>query len=682
MRGDLIEAQIVLPHPPRRVWEVLADPELYPRFIRDLTWCRHLGGGQRKGARYEVRLCAEGDRVVSAIWEIRDYRPGQRLALAGGGRDGFRASVNLEDAQRGGTALRLLLSMPDGSSGALSAGSVRKRLQAAGRMLNDHLAGAFTARAKADGDGASLLTTASTLVQAGVLRPDRPDRTIKQLRALQQWGATLVGGYRGAAARDPAATAVRDERGSVTFATLEDRSTRLAHALARWGVGAGSTVATMCRNHGSYLEALLACGKLGAHVAMLNTGLSAEQVADVLAAHQPVAVLADDEFADRIVGVPGDCPLISTWQEPGAAASHARLDELIDATTPAPIRPPEQPGRVIVLTSGTTGTPKGARRPTPKGLSDAAIVYSRIPLRVGDRIHVAAPLFHTWGFAALQLAMPLRAMLTLRRRFDPEDALRTIARSRCTAMFVVPVMLQRIMELPRRVRARYDTSTLRIVASSGSALPGSLVEAFTDAFGDVLYNFYGSTEVSWASIADPTDLRAAPTTAGRCPLGTRLEIRDARGKPVAPGMTGEIAVGNDMLFEGYTDQTSRPVSLGLMSTGDRGYLDANGRLFVVGRADDMIISGGENVYPQPVEDVLAAMPEVREAAVVGVPDIEYGQRLAAYIVTHSGADLDPGAVRDYVHQRLPRYCVPRDVLFLDELPRNATGKVLKRLLAD
>jgi acyl-CoA synthetase (AMP-forming)/AMP-acid ligase II len=356
------------------------------------------------------------------------------------------------------------------------------------------------------------------------------------------------------------------------------------------------------------------------------------------------------------------------------------VDELIRDASPDKLTPVERPSRLVVLTSGTTGMPKGARRPTPKGLSTAAALLARIPLRAGDRLLVAAPLFHTWGLAAMQIGMALRASLSLVRRFDPEETLRTIAEHRCDALFAVPIMLHRMLELPERVRARYDLSSLRIVASSGSALGGSFVTAFMDAFGDNLYNLYGSTEVSWASIADPADLRAAPTTAGRCPPGTQVAILDDQGKHVSPGGIGEIFVGNEMLFDGYTDGRTLPKARDLMATGDVGYMDADGRLFVTGRADEMIVSGGENVFPRPVEEALLALPEVFDVAVIGVPDEEYGSRLAAYIVPRPGARLEADAIREYIHRRLARFNVPRDVHFVQDLPRNATGKVLKRLL--
>jgi acyl-CoA synthetase (AMP-forming)/AMP-acid ligase II len=200
------------------------------------------------------------------------------------------------------------------------------------------------------------------------------------------------------------------------------------------------------------------------------------------------------------------------------------------------------------------------------------------------------------------------------------------------------------------------------------------------AYGPVLYNLYGSTEASWASIATPDELRAAPGTAGRPPYGTRVAILSDTGSELPTGVIGRIFVGNDMLFEGYTNGTGRESHGDLLATGDLGHVDRDGLLFVDGREDDMVISGGENVYPASVEDVIAELPQVREVAVAGVPDEEFGQRLAAWIALHDGEYVDPEAVREYVRHRLARFSVPRDVHFVAALPRNATGKVVRRRL--
>jgi acyl-CoA synthetase (AMP-forming)/AMP-acid ligase II len=291
-------------------------------------------------------------------------------------------------------------------------------------------------------------------------------------------------------------------------------------------------------------------------------------------------------------------------------------------------------------------------------------------------------MFHAWGFSNFALGMALGATFVLRRRFDPEETLAGIAEHRCDALVVVPVMLQRILELPADVRARYDTSSLRVVAASGSALPADLALRWMDAFGDNLYNLYGSTEVSQATIATPEDLRGAPGTAGRPTRGTIVRLYDEDGRPAAHGQTGRIFVGNSMLFEGYTGGGDKDRIDGLMATGDVGRFDEEGRLFVQGRDDEMIVSGGENVFPKEVEDALVAHHAVAEAAAVGVEDEKFGQRLRAFVVLIPGRAATAKELQDHVKANLARYKVPREVVFLDELPRNPTGKVLKRELAE
>jgi fatty-acyl-CoA synthase len=245
---------------------------------------------------------------------------------------------------------------------------------------------------------------------------------------------------------------------------------------------------------------------------------------------------------------------------------------------------------------------------------------------------------------------------------------------------MVPVMVQRIMELPKEVRDRYDLSSVKCIPLSGSSLPGDLANQFMDEFGDIIYNLYGSTEVAWATIATPQDLRAAPGTAGKAPRGTIVKIVDENGNELPTGKTGRIFVGNEMLFEGYTGGESKDMLDGLMSSGDTGHLDDQGRLFIEGRSDEMIVSGGENVFPAEVEDLLAKHPNVAEAAVIAVEDKEFGQRLKAYVVKKGS--VSEQELKDYVKSNLARYKVPREIEFLDELPRNATGKVVKRELKE
>jgi acyl-CoA synthetase (AMP-forming)/AMP-acid ligase II len=521
------------------------------------------------------------------------------------------------------------------------------------------------------------------LARSGVVAPMRPDRAIGIASGWLRWGFTMATGYAAGAARHPDRPAILDERGVLTFAEVHQRTDHLARALADRGVAANSTIAVLCRNHRGPVEAAAAAAKLGADVALLNTSLSGKTIRDVLGELDAGYLVADQEFLAELPDLSSGVQVINGWAEAGEEErGRPTLDGLITSGGRGrlPLRPP--PGKLIVLTSGTTGTPKGAARPSPRSWAPAGAILSRIPFRAGEPMFVAPPLFHTWGFAALQLSLLLGAPVVLRRRYDPAETLRAVAEHRCGTLIAVPVMLSRIMELPESELDRYDVR-LRVVAVSGSALPGNLATEFMDRFGDVLYNLYGSTEVSWVSIADPADLRADPRTAGQAPLGTRLEILDDDGNPVPRGEIGRVFVGNDMLFEGYTRADSEvEVHDGMMATGDLGRLDEEGRLHLTGRGDAMIVSGGENVYPGPVEDLLASHPEVREAAVIGVDDEKFGQRLAAYVVLNEGSTLDEDQIRKLVRDELSRFSVPRDVIFLDQLPRNPTGKVVARDLPE
>jgi fatty-acyl-CoA synthase len=436
----------------------------------------------------------------------------------------------------------------------------------------------------------------------------------------------------------------------------------------------------MCRNHRGFIDATVACSKLGAGALYLNTAFAGPQITDVLQRESPAAVIYDEEFAGLIADGAAERLRFIAWSEPGSDPSDPVLEDLIGSTESSDLQPPLSQGRTVILTSGTTGTPKGAPREQPDSLEPSAALYSKIPLRARETTVIAAPMFHSWGLAHFILSLPLASTLVLRRVFDPERTLEDVARHRATALVVVPVMLQRIMELPPETIARLRTNTLRVIALSGSALPGELAIRAMDALGDVLYNLYGSTEVAWASIATPSDLRAAPGTAGRPPKGTVVKLFDGEGREVKAGESGRIFVANEMVFKGYTDGGGKEVIAGLMSTGDVGRFDAGGRLFVEGRDDEMIVSGGENVFPREVEDLLANYGGVEDVAVVGVEDPQFGQRLKAFVVPRNGAQLTEGMIQTHVRENLARYKVPREVVFMDELPRNSTGKILKRQL--
>ncbi|TMK99595.1 MAG: acyl-CoA synthetase [Actinobacteria bacterium] len=526
------------------------------------------------------------------------------------------------------------------------------------------------------------LQVAATLLGTGMLAPTRPDKAARSLAALHRWGPTSAAAYLGAAIRHPDRTAIVDERGTLTFGEVQKRTNALARGLLQSGVGEGDGVAIMCRNHRGFIEATVACSKLGANALYLNTAFAGPQITDVVQHEDPVAVIYDEEFAELVDAAAASRKRFIAWTEPGSRHSESLLGEMCSSGQDSELEPPLEKGRVVILTSGTTGTPKGATRKQPDSIDPAASLFSKIPMRARETTVIAAPMFHSWGFAHFTLSLPLASTLVLHRRFDPEDTLRAVAQHRASVLVLVPVMLQRILDLGEEMIGRYDTSCLRVIALSGSALPGELATRAMDTFGDVLYNLYGSTEVAWATIATPKDLRAAPGTAGRAPMGTVVKLLDEHGQEARAGEPGRIFVGNEMVFDGYTGGGGKQIIDGLMSTGDVGRFDSAGRLFVEGRDDEMIVSGGENVFPREVEDLLADHPKIEEVAVIGVPDADFGQRLKAFVVLRDGERMSEQQVQAHVKANLARFKVPREVSFLKQLPRNATGKVLKRELSE
>ncbi|MEU0268602.1 AMP-binding protein [Nocardioides sp. NPDC006303] len=524
-------------------------------------------------------------------------------------------------------------------------------------------------------------SAAKILAGSGIVRPVNPLGLARTGLALARWGTGPAGGFIGLAHRYPRRTALIDELGSLTYAELDRRSNAIARALAARGVGEGDGVAIMCRNHRGFVDATLAVAKLGADALYLNTAFAGPQLVGVLERDKPALIIHDEEFTGLLSSATSAARLVA-WvdsSDPGET-----LESLVTGDA-RPVSPPKRHGRIVILTSGTTGAPKSAPR-QEAGVDAAIALMSRMPMKDGWRCFIAAPLFHTWGIAHLLFAELLGTTMILRRRFDPEDALATLAETRADSFVVIPVMMQRILSLPEETLAAYDlegiASRLKAVASSGSALPGDLALEWMDRFGDSLYNIYGSTEVSYASIADPVDLREAPTSAGKIPWGTQMKILDGDGAPVPDGEAGRIFVGNGLLFEGYTSGGGKEVVDGLMATGDVGRFGPDGRLYVEGRDDDMIVSGGENVFPQEVEDCLIRHPLVADAACVGVDDTDFGKRLRGFVVLVPGAEGDVDAVlKDWVKENLARFKVPREIVVTDALPRNATGKVLRRELA-
>lgn len=404
-------------------------------------------------------------------------------------------------------------------------------------------------------------------------------------------------------------------------------------------------------------------------------------MAEVVAREGADAVIYDEEFTEvvnRALADKPDATRIVAWiDKPGARG--LTVEELINDHVGLQPKRATHKSRTVLLTSGTTGTPKGARL-TSGDLNTLKAVLDRTPWHAEETVVIAAPMFHAWGYGQLLFAALMACTIVTRRKFDPRATLELIDRHGAAGLVVVPVMFDRIMELPEAIRNSYSCRTLRFAAASGSRMRPDVVLAFMDQFGDVIVNNYNATEAGLIASATPEDLRAAPDTAGRPAPGTDIRILDDKFSEVSTGEVGHIYVRSGTLFEGYSSGATKKFHEGFMASGDMGYLDENGRLFVAGRDDEMIVSGGENVYPVEVEKCLVTHPEVADAAVLGVNDEQYGQRLAAFVVLQPGATATPDQLKQHVRDNLASYKVPREIRVLEELPRNATGKISRNEL--
>jgi fatty-acyl-CoA synthase len=539
----------------------------------------------------------------------------------------------------------------------------------------------------------------ATMRRARLLAPMRPDKYVRIAAVMRRENMGVTSGFAAAAQRCPDRPGLVDELGTLTWREIDQRADAFAAALQnlrsgqpRTDVAAGAAptvIGLMARNHRGFVDGLIAANRIGADVLLLNTSFAGPALADVVQREGVDVVVYDEEFTatvDRALADKPDTTRIIAWTDDAQdgptvekmIAEHAGREPQRERAKA------RRKGKVILLTSGTTGTPKGAKHSggADGGPGILKAILDRTPWHTEEPVVVVAPMFHAWGFSQLVFAASLACTVVTRRKFDPEATLELIDRHRATGLCVVPVMFDRIMELPDEVRNKYSGRSLRFAAASGSRMRPDVVIKFMDQFGDVIYNNYNATEAGMIATATPQDLRAAPDTAGKPAGGTEIRILDEDFNEVPIGEVGSIYVRNSTQFDGYTSGKTKDFHEGFMSSGDVGYLDDAGRLFVVGRDDEMIVSGGENVYPIEVEKILATHPEVAEASVIGVDDEQFGQRLAAFVVLNAGASATPDVLKQHVRENLANYKVPREITILDEMPRGSTGKIARSELQD
>ncbi|OBH61214.1 long-chain-fatty-acid--CoA ligase FadD2 [Mycobacterium sp. E2479] len=534
--------------------------------------------------------------------------------------------------------------------------------------------------------GSAELHYVRKIFESGAFRIEPPQNYAAMAADIYKWGEFgMLPALN--ARRHPDRAACIDEEGEFTFKELDEAAHAVANGLIEKGVKAGDGVAILARNSRWFLIAYFGAARVGARIILLNSEFSGPQIKEVSEREGAKLIIYDDEYTKAVSKAEPELgKLRALGTNPDSDEKSGSKDEtladLIERSDKKPAPKASKHSSIIILTSGTTGTPKGANRSTPPTLAPIGGILSHVPFKAGEVTSLPAPMFHALGFLHGTIAMFLGSTLVLRRKFKPPLVLEDIEKHKVTAMVVVPVMLSRILDAVEKMDKKPDLSSLKIVFVSGSALGADLAERGLKDLGPVIYNMYGSTEIAFATIAEPKHLEYNSSTVGPVVKGVKVKIYDDNGKELPQGEVGRIFVGNAFPFEGYTGGGKKQIIDGLLSSGDVGYFDENGLLFISGRDDEMIVSGGENVFPAEVEDLLTGHPDVVEATAIGVEDKEWGHRLRAFVVKKDGADLDEDTVKHYVRDHLARYKVPREVVFLDELPRNPTGKVLKRELRE
>ncbi|MCC7078898.1 MAG: AMP-binding protein [Acidimicrobiia bacterium] len=481
---------------------------------------------------------------------------------------------------------------------------------------------------------------------------------------------------------------------------LLERAARATRALASLGVGRGDSVALLLRNDVAFFEASYAAAALGAYAVPVNWHFREDEVRHVVSDSGARAVVA---HADLLAAVrhtiPDGVEVVAVRTPPEIAQAYGLSEG--ERETPAGVRDwdtwtrshepwdrkREASPASMIYTSGTTGNPKGVRR-RPFGREHAATVQVTtghvLGVEPGVRTVVCGPLYHSAPNAHGLAAVLLGGHVVLMPRFDPAELLRLVEAHQITNLLMVPTMFVRLLALPEDVRRAHDVSSLRHVVHAAAPCPPAVKRAMIEWWGPVVHEFYGGTESGPVTFCSSEEALARPGTVGRAVEGADVRILDEAGSPVPAGTVGEVFMGlsdyPDFTYHGQAERRSEIEVAGLITCGDLGYLDEDGYLFLCDRKRDMVISGGVNIYPAEIEAVLHGLAGVRDVAVFGIPDSEFGEVLAAVVEPAPGASLTPDAVRDHVRAHLAAYKVPRHVEFRDALPREDSGKIFKRKL--
>ncbi len=489
-------------------------------------------------------------------------------------------------------------------------------------------------------------------------------------------------------------TGVRCGERFSSYPELFGRALRITRGLAELGVGTGDRVALLLRNSIEFLEASIATVPLGASAVPINWHWRGQEIAHVLRDSAAKTLIVHADLWPAIANsVPAGVAVVIVPGAQGSAPAGAPADALAWADWIAGNEPWEQPPESapvsIIYTSGTTGAPKGVvRTPVTDAQREATQAMLGEIFRLGpeERTVIPAPMYHT-APNVYALASALRGMdMTIMERFDAEEFLRIVEHQRVTVVQMVPTMFVRMLALPERVREGYDLSSLRWIVHAAAPCPPEIKHAMIEWVGPIVAEYYGGTETGPVVFCDSEQWLAHPGTVGRPIERAVVKVMDAEGRELPTGESGEVYmwldVWPDFTYAGDERKRREVERDGLVSCGDIGYLDGDGFLYLNDRRADMVISGGVNIYPAEIEACLLALPGIRDCAVFGIPDDEFGEVLAAHVELHEGAALTADDVREHVRAGLATYKTPRLVEFSDSLPREDSGKIFKRRLRE
>jgi fatty-acyl-CoA synthase len=519
----------------------------------------------------------------------------------------------------------------------------------------------------------------------GMMWELRPSGVVQLLRMINRDYQNPSAVFTIHAKNQPDRVALRFRGRGLTYAELDDRIDRLASGLISRGLQRKQAVLVMMKNRPEFIELGAAAGRVGAAAVSVSWRSTPSELAYLAGNSGARFVFFDHELAatieqarekidlpkDRFVAIGGD------------VAGCTRYEDFLSAQKQA-IEGDDEGAAVVTYTSGTTGKPKGAVRRFPKEMFSQILEFIAVtPIKCDDVHLVVCPMYHMTAWAFLTMTFAVGGTVVLADDFKPESFLEVVEKERVTTTAMVPTMLNRLVSAgPDAINAR-RTRSLRAIFCGGAQLQGQLAIQAMDLLGDVVFNFYGATELGIVTLASPADLRAAPGTIGPIVPGNEVLLLDDQKNPVKNGDVGELYVKNAMLVAGYhgnEDAMRESMHAGYFSVGDLARRDGDGRFFIEGRKRDMVITGGVNVYPAEVENAIEEHPQVLEAAVVGVPDPEWGERVKAFVVARSGERIDGEQLKQFLRERIAGPKIPREYAFIDALPRNPTGKVLKNEL--